>query len=387
MRAFTVFASYLGLLIALGLAACGVARSEYVSVCYNDAQEEVPCCGPAGEKYACPPDAGDDADVDAGDDVDAGEEDGGPEAGTSCPGQCVTPGIGVWEHFPSFVWMGKETDPLPPPLPGTVRETWVDVTFAEPACPACSCATPSDACILPAAWNVESTACQDNTIPTITSFGAPAGWDGTCSPENALPAGLDCGGVPCAGSLVVEPPTLAPCVPEPAIPPEGQPLPPPVRTRVIEVASADFGNCDGFKACIPNTPAGYRLCIVADGLGAAHPCPDAWPERHTGWEQAEEGRHCSACTCGPVEGGSCTVRVKAYTDGACGNEQASMSLSSNGGTKCVDLLSGAAVGSKTAEILSYDAGACQPSGGDIVGETFTAWPVTYCCLAELTPPP
>ncbi|WP_170229743.1 hypothetical protein [Polyangium fumosum] len=64
-----------------------------------------------------------------------------------------------------------------------------------------------------------------------------------------------------------------------------------------------------------------------------------------------------------------------------------MSLSSNGGTKCVDLLSGAAVGSKTAEILSYDAGACQPSGGEIVGETFTAWPVTYCCLAEPTPPP
>ena len=393
MRAFRILAWYLGVLVAFGVAACGFATSEYVSVCYNDAQEEVPCCGPAGEKYACPPDAGDDADVDAGDDVDASDDDGGPEAGPDasslvCPGQCVPSGGGGWGDTPSFVWMGKETDPPAPPLPGMAWVTWVDVVFAEPVCPACSCAPPDVGCTMPSSWAANSTACQDLPSPYITPFDAPIGWDGSCTAANPIPGGAMCEGGPCVRSLSVEPPVVAPCVAEPAIPPEGQPLPPPVRTKVIEYSPAQIGACEGgIDRCVMKTPPGYRLCLVAYGPLAAQTCPEAWPERHDGWKNVAEQRFCSACSCGPPEGGFCEVRVEAFADDACGNERGSLVLTSSEGGKCVDLTSGTALAGKTAEVLSSGPGTCQPNGGEIIGEPLTEVPVTYCCVPELVPPP
>ena len=69
------------------------------------------------------------------------------------------------------------------------------------------------------------------------------------------------------------------------------------------------------------------------------------------------------------------------------NEQASLVLPSNEGPKCVDLASGTALGSKTAELLVYEAGTCEPSGGEVIGEPLTEVPVTFCCIPELIPPP
>src|SRR5262245_13050662 len=99
MRPAVLLGSHLGVLLVLSLAACELDYTiELYSICHNDAGVEVPCCGPPGEKYACPPDGGDDAEADAGDgaDADADDDDGGPEAGSSswCPehAQCVSPG-------------------------------------------------------------------------------------------------------------------------------------------------------------------------------------------------------------------------------------------------------------------------------------------------------
>lgn len=196
-----------------------------------------------------------------------------------------------------------------------------------------------------------------------------------------------CDGVPCVRSLWVEPPYIAPCVPEPALPPEGQALPPPVRTKVIEYPSADIGACNGLSVCILNTPPGYRLCLVGHGLQVDHPCPDAWPERHTGWEIAEEARFCSACSCGPMQGASCKALAKAYSDATCGQELASMTVTSTLTDACVNLPLGAALGGKTAEVVSYEPGICTPSGGELIGEPLTEWPVTYCCRPEIASPP
>jgi hypothetical protein len=130
------------------------------------------------------------------------------------------------------------------------------------------------------------------------------------------------------------------------------------------------------------TPPGYRVCVARyedDG----YPCPPDWPERHEGWIDAEEGRLCEACTCGPAEGGSCIIRAKAYTDSLCTQEAATLILSSAEGSKCNDLLGGSALGSKTAEVLSYEPGTCQPSGGGLVGQIITAHPAAFCCLTAL----
>jgi hypothetical protein len=74
-------------------------------------------------------------------------------------------------------------------------------------------------------------------------------------------------------------------------------------------------------------------------------------------------------------------------DGACGHELTSMILPSDEPSKCNDLFSGAPLGSKTAEVLSYQSGTCQPSGGDLVGGIITEVPVALCCIPELPPVP
>jgi hypothetical protein len=175
-------------------------------------------------------------------------------------------------------------------------------------------------------------------------------------------------------------------VAQPAMPSEGQLLPPPVRTKVIEYPADDFGACNKLTECIGETPQGYRLCLVAVGAGAEQSCPPAWPERHAGWRKAEEKRVCSACACSPPQGGFCEVRVRAFADHACGNERGSLVLASGDGERCVDLMSGTALGSKSAEVLGSATGIYAPSDSEVVGEVETGLAVTYCCLPELTPP-
>jgi hypothetical protein len=283
--------------------------------------------------------------------------------------------------------MGKETD-SPPSLPGgEPLQSWVDVTFAEVACPACSCAAPAAACVMPGAWNATAAVCQPGSPANVTPFDAPAGWDGTCTSANSIAAGLLCDGVPCVQSLTVEPPSVAPCVAEPAMPPEGQPLPPPIRTKVIEYPAAGHGACDDFTECIGNTPPGYRLCFVAHGSDASLACREGWSDRHTGWKVAEEQRTCSPCTCGEPQGGDCKVRAQAYADEACGDLSVTLILSSTEAAKCTDLMSGTALGSKTVEPLVQEPGVCEPGVSEVVGAPLTNEPVTFCCQPELVPPP
>ncbi|UQA57134.1 hypothetical protein [Polyangium aurulentum] len=64
-----------------------------------------------------------------------------------------------------------------------------------------------------------------------------------------------------------------------------------------------------------------------------------------------------------------------------------MILPSDEPSKCNDLFSGAPLGSKTAEVLSYQPGTCQPSGGELVGQIVTNEPAVFCCRTPLPPVP
>jgi hypothetical protein len=48
----------------------------------------------------------------------------------------------------------------------------------------------------------------------------------------------------------------------------------------------------------------------------------------------------------------------------------------------LDLDWGTALGSKTAEVISYQPGACAPSGGELTGTISTKDPAVLCCLQE-----
>jgi len=190
-------------------------------------------------------------------------------------------------------------------------------------------------------------------------------------------------------SLVVKPPSIAPCVADPAMPPEGQTLPPPKQRLVMGyVAVATGGACDGdgIKHCIAPPPDGYKSCFVARNADAVEPCPKGWTDRYEGWRDVVDTRACTPCTCGSPEGGHCEVRAKVFADDTCGDERASVVLPSNEGAKCVDLPIGTALGSQTAEVLSYQPGSCVASMSEIVGEAKTERAVTYCCAPETDVP-
>ncbi|KYF94126.1 hypothetical protein BE20_07385 [Sorangium cellulosum] len=60
-----------------------------------------------------------------------------------------------------------------------------------------------------------------------------------------------------------------------------------------------------------------------------------------------------------------------YSDGACAEQVASTLISSMG----------VGLGSKSAEIVAVDPGACAPSGGEPIGALEPAAPSTFCCQA------
>lgn len=197
-----------------------------------------------------------------------------------------------------------------------------------------------------------------------------------------------CDGEPCVKSLVVQPPSIAPCVADPAMPPEGASVELPAHKRAIEYVAAATGQTCGLTSnCIAPPPAGYKLCFVANDIDVAVSCPNGWTEQQVGWRDVTNKRVCSACTCGPPESASCEVRASVYADDACTDARGDTTLNSNEDAKCVDLTAGTALGSKTAEILSYQAGTCAASTSELSGELELKRPVTYCCLPPPPTPP
>lgn len=402
MRRFVFLVLAAGLLASAGAGGCIYPVNFYPN-CYNEFTKTWSCCDPEWtppDHPICAGDAGVDAEVGASDagEADAGTDDGGPPADDGgppadevCPWACTPTGGGGFDPFPSYVWFGKETDPPPPSLDGLPWSSWVDVDLEAPSCPTCSCiapTNPSDGCVLPTVWSVESKVCQEPSSPSVTPFDPPLNWAGSCTSTNPIAEGVICEGEPCVKSLVVQPPMIAPCVAESVMFPDGQPVDLPDRTRVLEyVSSAQGPPCGPTSNCIAPPPIGYKLCLVANGIDVAVPCPSGWTDQYVGWRDVIDKRVCSACTCGPPEGASCEVRASVYADDACIDGRGDLVLSSNEDTKCVDLAVGTALGSKTAEILSYQAGTCAPSTSEILGELELHRPVTYCCVPPLPTPP
>lgn len=378
------------------LSACDELGQDLVaaSYCYDLEKHDYWCCDrwTPRDHPACN-DAGADASTDASDtgEVDASSDDGGPPADEVCPWACTPVGGAGFDPFPSYVWFGIETDPSPPPLEGLKWTSWVDVKLKEPTCPTCSCIAPTNwsvGCVFPTVWNVESKTCQELSSPSVTPFDPPLNWAGSCTSTNPITEGLMCGGEPCVKSLVLQPPTVAPCVAESVMSPDGQPVDAIEHERVIEYVSASKGqSCGSTSNCIAPPPTGYKLCLVANEVEVALPCPEGWTDRRTGWRVVTNTRTCSACTCGAPEGASCTVRASVYADDACNDERGNMVLVSTGADQCIDLAVGTAVGSKAAEVLSYQPGACAPSTSELLGEVTFEHPVTYCCVPLLPTPP
>lgn len=74
--------------------------------------------------------------------------------------------------------------------------------------------------------------------------------------------------------------------------------------------------------------------------------------------------------------------ARAVAAQGCGLDVSNNLITSEKPTSCHDLPPGVTLTSKATAFIAYEPGACQPTGGETVGEVFPSGPMTFCCLAD-----
>ncbi|XXY44025.1 hypothetical protein WME91_28860 [Sorangium sp. So ce269] len=359
-----------------------------------------PCYDAGPDADVCDEDGGcNDAGTGAGDEgTGGGEEEGGGDGigggmSSLCVGQCVPKEPPGWFE-PLLLWLGppdRAPDcPAAAPVPG--QELHADLVVEPYRCAACACDPPETSCELPAAWSaVDSPTCPAGPGAQRTSFAAPEAWDGTCTTANAIPAGQACAGGPCTQSLDLPAPRVlaGACAPsvveEPAEEPQGG-----FRWATFAKTCAGvaaYAPCgDSGMRCSPAPPEGdaappegFLTCIMHHE--GEHECPPTYPSRHIAYDDAEDSRGCSACTCGEPSGATCSVLASAFSDATCSTVVVSV-LTTSEAPFCGAIAPGTALGSKSAVVVDLEPGSCTAGGGEPIGEVAPRGAVTFCCLDQ-----
>lgn len=335
----------------------------------------------------CHPDEGPPApglcnDPDAGDGGDASDAAADAPIEPTCAGECV-PGPAPGWDLPNLLWIGTEAQAPSCPLSASAHNYDGHADLNAPnLCGACQCDAPTGTCSLPAVVTAYAATCAtaDSSTPA-TPFDPPAGWDGGCTTNDSIPAGQLCAGTPCAQSLTIEALTLVEtgCAPSQLPVPKDAPASWMTLGRFCQGWPGQACGNSGF-VCTPARPpgGGFRLCIYQKG---DNDCPNLGPyqEKHVFYDGFEDTRTCSACTCGPVSGSTCSTQVTIFTDDACSTQLVAATVTASA-SSCHDVPAGSALGSKSATAPAYEAGTCQPSGGEPMGMASPVGPSTFCCI-------
>lgn len=147
------------------------------------------------------------------------------------------------------------------------------------------------------------------------------------------------------------------------------------RRRMVacETNDASTAGCAAAELCVPNLVAPLeKFCIYREG---EHECPTGTPygARTVYYDELDDGRSCSTCTCGSATG-TC---------------QGAIQLTDNPNATCVgeilvaELGYGACTDTNTTLIAisgpSTPVGSCAPSGGQLQGSVARNGPTTVCC--------
>lgn len=303
------------------------------------------------------------------------------EDGPACAGVCLPNSKWGWEG-PVALWVGKKAEQ---PDPACAAAGWFDsfTGYLEPepqplTCPQCACDLPSEVCTPGTGWKVHS---EVGCAGTATDFSAPAGWDGTCTEENAIPEGELCDGKPCVQSVLIPPPELSSCVVRVDMSnTEEMDTFPSAQSVMAEGCDTEAmkGVCSPGGECRPTLPQGFMACVHEEG---DHQCLDEdYPNRHLLYGEYVDTRGCTECTCGTPMGAKCSIAATAHNDAVCAAFGASTTIGTAAPALCVDVMQGIALGSKSAKIVSATPGVCEPpTGGEPFGELKMGLPRTFCC--------
>jgi hypothetical protein len=297
---------------------------------------------------------------------------------------------------PVSLWLGPKAA-MPKCCPGakgcdtagavpTMKYRLFKDLVAPPAeCEPCECEPSEGTCTeLPQTIEIRAGTCGQSGVSSLP-FNGPAGWDGMCSADGALPAGAMCDGVPCAQSVWAPPlagPTKEACIPKKAAP-----------SAVVEPADWVMGGlaCQGKprdeicpytdETCYEDPGPGWLQCVYHDGI--YDHCPDNfWPDPIVMYpEDVVDDRGCEACSCGEPAGSGCFGAIRVYNDGACSSQFTDVTVSSFG-DGCENVQPpGHILGAKSIENLGYMPGTCAASGGHPTGGVteHVTKAVTFCC--------
>jgi hypothetical protein len=206
------------------------------------------------------------------------------------------------------------------------------------------------------------------------------GWTGTCSTDNPLPA-TTCPGPDCVQSLTFGKLTVnevAQCAPV-EIPTPRKVGDAYYKTEVTWCARTPE-ECTTGQQCVPSPPDRWRLCIATDNLENYCPKEFYTEEYFLHRDPPEDNRDCTPCTCGPPAGSECHGCIAVYEDKTCSVVRGCHEVTSTK-TNCENIFpAGKAVFSKQKGNIVYTPGACQPMGGEEIGEVVEKRPMRVCCL-------
>lgn len=342
---------------------------------------------------------------------DAGlPEDNCPDAGSSsssssgssarCSGTCVSNAPNDFAP-PQIVYVGKPLAKYAYSCPSEAgafggRE-YFDLDVPDPGCPKCLCGPIEGSCDpRPNYIRLHAGICGI-AQPVVTDFSAPENWDGSCTKEHAVPAGLECppgSGILCAQSI------NSSALPDPVQGCESIPMPVPKLTDDLPSWSTMVLSCSTTprsescnepesNTCLPRLPteeSGWRYCVRHDDPGV-HPCPSSldsdFSQQFIAYGDYIDTRKCTECGC-KTSGGFCYGTLRVYSDDTCSTNQI---LTAEGVTSDNILCSnfaeaGVAIGSKEMTGLTYVPGKCEPTGGFTIGSAYPdeATEATWCCM-------
>jgi hypothetical protein len=329
----------------------------------------------------------------------------GGGSGDTCSGTCEPlPGWPAEPHDFKLLWLGPAGQA--PDCFGMTPTPWFDVWFpdlvAPPAeCPPCTCQPPKGSCALPtelAAYSSHPAECPAPMGTPFKAFGAPDGWEGSCTTYDTIPGDPTCAGSTCIQSLMIpplvmtDPPT---CEPDLSPPAKVKPAYWPSSARIC--VGVTTGECqDPGTFCRARAPAWFLACLLIEG--AKVECPQGWTDKHVMYEADTivDSRGCEECTCGAPAGSKCETSVSVYTDDCCGcsdpDAPALLTLGVDStGASCGDIKpSGSTLGSKKATQPEYQPGSCTASDRHPIGEAtgvkgddHTVY--TACCKQSVVP--
>jgi hypothetical protein len=306
------------------------------------------------------------------------DPDNAPAAGAEP--SCETGQFAHWSHgweSPSWVWIGPEDQaPECPQGPTSVSYEGRADLVAPSVCEACTCDPPTGSCALPTKLTASAAECY--APGASTSFDAPIPWDGSCDGATQVPGGA-------AHSLTIDPIAMTE---------NGCASGSPVAAKIVSLRWDTFARaCDvalptgtiDRSVCLPADPIapGFKSCIFSD---SEEECPNervgnVFTEKHVFYHGVQDDRQCSTCTCGAPTGSACAATILIYgNDLTCNGPTFAQIPISSTKPACLDItLPGQALGSKSAEAVTYLPGTCPPEGGVANGTAIPTIPMTLCC--------